>query len=90
MLDPGASGPNASWIPVDQGSRQDPGYDLFQISFTLKVIRIITRISSSLGWRMKFKTLFMSVFDLTLFFNMSKQLLAPGGLNAECFQISVM
>ena len=29
-------------------------------------------------------------FDLPLFFNMSKQLLVPGGLNAECFQVSVM
>ena len=32
---------------------------------------------------MKLKTLFMSDFDLLLFFNTSKQLLAPGGLNAE-------
>ena len=39
---------------------------------------------------MKFKTLFKSDFDLPLFFNMSKQLLVPGGLNAECFQVSVM
>ena len=46
---------------------------------------------------MKFKTLFMSDedkhgrhFDLPLFFNMSKQFLAPGGLNAECVQVSVM
>ena len=29
-------------------------------------------------------------FDLPLFFNMSKQLLAPGGLSAECVQVSVM
>ena len=30
-----------------------------------------TRISASLGLRMKFKTLFMSDHDLLLFFNMS-------------------
>ena len=51
---------------------------------------IKTRICASLGLRMKFKTLFMSDFNLPLFFNMSKQLLAPGGLNAECVQVSVM
>ena len=46
---------------------------------------------------MKFKTLFMSGeekhghhFDLTLFFSMSKQFLAPGGLSAECVQVRVM
>ena len=36
---------------------------------------------------------FMSDFDLLLFFNISKQFLAPGGLNAECHecvQVSVM
>ena len=40
----------------------------------------------------EFKTLFRSDFDLLLFFNMynSKQFLAPGGLNAECVQVSVM
>ena len=27
-------------------------------------------------------------FDLPLFFNMSKQFLAPGGLSAECVQVS--
>ena len=43
-----------------------------------------------LGLRIKFKTLFMSDFDLPLFFNMSKQYLAPGGLSAECVQVSVM
>ena len=44
-----------------------------------------TRICASLGFRMKFKTLFMSDeekhdhhFDLQLFFNMPKQFLAPG------------
>ena len=42
------------------------------------------------GVRMNCKTLFMSDFDLLLFFNMSKQFLAPGGLNAECVQVSVM
>ena len=32
------------------------------------------------------QTLFMSDnFDLPVFFNMSKQFLAPGGLSAECF-----
>ena len=31
----------------------------------------------------------MSDHDL-LFFNMSNQFLAPGGLNAECFKVSVM
>ena len=30
----------------------------------------------------------MSNFDLLLFFNMSKQFLAPGGLNAECVQFA--
>ena len=30
----------------------------------------------------------MSDFDLPLFFNMSKQLLASAGLNAECVQVS--
>ena len=39
---------------------------------------------------MKFKTPFLSDRDLLLFFNMSKQFLAPGGLNAECVQVSVM
>ena len=29
-------------------------------------------------------------FDLPLFFNMSKQFLAPRGLSAECVQVSVM
>ena len=29
-------------------------------------------------------------FDLPLFFNTSNQLLAPGGLSAECVQVSVM
>ena len=29
-------------------------------------------------------------FDLPLFFNMAKQFLAPGGLNAECVQDGVM
>ena len=29
-------------------------------------------------------------FDLPPFFNMSKQFLAPGGLSAECVQVSVM
>ena len=28
-------------------------------------------------------------FDLSLFFNMSKQFLVPGGLSAECGQVSV-
>ena len=32
----------------------------------------------------------MSDFDLLLFFNISKQFLAPRGLNAECVQVSVM
>ena len=36
------------------------------------------------------KTLFMSNHDLLIFFNMSNQFLAPGGLNAECVQFSVM
>ena len=49
-----------------------------------------TRICASLGLLMTFKTLFMSDFDLLLFFNMSKQFLAPGSLNAESFQVSVM
>ena len=49
---------------------------------------------------MKFKTRFMSdeekrgqYFDLPLFFNIYKQFnqfLAPGGLSAECVQVSVM
>ena len=45
----------------------------------------------------KFETLFLSNeekhghrFDLPLFFNMSQQFLAPGGLSAECVQVSVM
>ena len=57
----------------------------------------LTRICASLGLRMKFKTLFMSDkekhshhFDLPLFSNMSKQFLAPGGLSAECVEVSVM
>ena len=29
-------------------------------------------------------------FDLPLFFDMSKQFLDPGGLSAECVQVSVM
>ena len=37
-----------------------------------------------------FKTLFMSDHDLLIFFNMSEQFLAPGGLSAECVQVSVM
>ena len=51
-----------------------------------------TRICASLELRMKFKTLFISVFmsdkekhghhfDLPLFFLLSKQFLAPGGLS---------
>ena len=32
----------------------------------------------------------MSDHDLLLFFNMSNQFLAPGGLNAECVKVSVM
>ena len=32
----------------------------------------------------------MSDHDLLIFFNMSEQFLAPGGLNAECVQVSVM
>ena len=46
---------------------------------------------------MKFKTLFMIEEENTAiiliwhsFFNMSKQLLAPWGSNAECVQVSVM
>ena len=46
---------------------------------------------------MKLKTFFMSDkekhshhFDLPLFFNMSKQFLAPGGLSAQCVQVSAM
>ena len=57
----------------------------------------VLRQVSSLGFCMKFKTLFMSdeeirgqPFDLPLFFNMSKQLLAPVGLQAECVQVSIM
>ena len=34
--------------------------------------------------------LFKSDFDLLLFFNMSKQFLAPGGLSSEYVQVSVM
>ena len=49
-----------------------------------------TRICASFGLNMKCKTLFMGNFDLPLFFNMSNQFLAPGGLNAECVQVSVM
>ena len=30
----------------------------------------------------------MSDHDLLIFFNMSNQFLAPGGLNAECVQVS--
>ena len=48
------------------------------------------RICASLGLRMKFKTLFMSDHDLVLFFNMSNQFLAPGGLNAGCVKFNVM
>ena len=51
---------------------------------------ILTRICASLGLRMKFKTLFMSDHDLLLFFNMSNQFLAPGGLNADCVKVNVM
>ena len=36
---------------------------------------------------MKFKTLSMSDHDLLIFFSMSNQFLAPGGLNAECVQV---
>ena len=32
----------------------------------------------------------MSDHNLLLFFNMSNQFLAPGGLHAECVQVSVM
>ena len=42
------------------------------------------------GVRITFKTLFMNDHDLLLFFNMSKQLLAPGSLNVDCVQVSVM
>ena len=48
------------------------------------------KLVASLGLRMKFKTLFMSDHDLLLFFNMSNQFLAPGGLNAECVKVNVM
>ena len=50
----------------------------------------LTRMCASLGLRIKFKTLFMTDHDLLLFFNMSNQFLAPGGLNAECVQVSVI
>ena len=60
-------------------------------------LQMKTKKCASLGLRMKFKTLFMRGeekhghhFDLPLFFNTSKQLLAPGGLSAECVQVSVM
>ena len=53
-------------------------------------IRKKTRLCASLGLRMNFKTLFMSDHDLLIFLNMSNQFLAPGGLNAECVQFSVM
>ena len=58
-----------------------------------------TRICANLGLCMKLKTLFMSDadeekhghhFDLPLFFNISMQFLAPGGLSAECVQVSVI
>ena len=51
------------------------------------------RICASLGLRVKFKTLFMSdkeKHDLPLFFSLSKQFLAPGGLSAECVQVRAM
>ena len=56
-----------------------------------------TRICANLGLCMKLKTLFMSDeekhghhFDLPLFFNISMHFLAPGGLSAECVQVSVI
>ena len=70
------------------------GYILCDFILHLQTITInnsiITRICAGLGMRMKFKTLFMSDHDLLLFFNMSNQFLAPGGLNAECVQVNVM
>ena len=32
----------------------------------------------------------MSDHDLLLFFNMSNQIFAPGGLNADCVKVSVI
>ena len=70
-----------------------------QLNFKLFWTTIITLLKdiASLGLLMKFKTSFMSDeekhshhFDLPPFFNMSKQSLAPGGLSAECVQVSVM
>ena len=65
---------------------------LMYLSFRLPGIMLRTRICASLGLRMKFKTLFISNHDLLLFFNMSNQFLAPGGLtlNAEFVKVNVM
>ena len=52
--------------------------------------KTLTRICASLGLRVKFKTLFMSEYAFLLFLNMSNQFLAPGCLNAECVQVSVI
>ena len=42
------------------------------------------------GWRMKFKTLFMSDEEQICHSFWYVQFLAPGGLSGKCVQISVM
>ena len=45
-------------------------------------------ILKPISWAMKKNTAIILIFHS--FFNMSKQLLAPGVLSAECVQVSVM
>ena len=83
--------PNIAAISVERSSLVSAKISLLSLSYLGSVEEVDpTIICASLGLRMKFKTLLMSNFDLPLFFNMSKELLAPGGLNAECVQVSVM
>ena len=69
---------------------------LFIRTILAEAFKLTTRICASLGLRLKFKTLFTRDeekhsyhFDWPLFFNMSKQFLASGGLSAENVQLSV-
>ena len=64
-------------------------HEVYDLSDLQHEVSKLNKICASLGLRMKLKTPFMGDFDLLLFFNMSRQFLAPGGLNAECVKVSV-
>ena len=82
-------------VPVLSAAQVQPNFRILVLAKSRT--SCTKRICASLGLRMKLKTLFMSDdkkhghhFNLPLFLNTSKQFLAPGGLSAECVQVSVM